>query len=142
MPWTVSWFDDREQVIELVPVDPWDWDEFTHATQRAQAMTVEKAHTIDLVYNLGDDLVLPRGDEALPAPWLPMRDVLLQTPPNRGLVVLIAAPLFIESIVKNLQSAVKDQRPAENIRFVETRRAARAALNEARAARGDAPLAD
>ena len=141
MPWTVSWLDDQEQVIELIPVDPWDWDEFKHATQRAQAMTVDKAHKVDLVYNLGDDLTLPKGDEAHAAPWLPMRDVLLQTPPNRGLVVLIAAPLFIESIVKNLQSAVKDQRPTKNIRFAETMREARQALNEARTARGDAPLA-
>ncbi len=138
MPWTIGWLDSQEQVVELVPHDPWNWEEFRGTIQRAREMSLEKPHTVDMICNLGDDLKLPKPAEGAPAPWIPLRDAVLQSPSNRGLVVLVAAPLFIESIVRNLKSIMKDENLTGNIRFVSSLREALKVINEDRDARGDA----
>jgi hypothetical protein len=131
MPWTVKWLDDDERVLVAAPVDPWTWEEFKDATQTAQALTKGKPYPVDLIYHLGDDLTLPKpppGEHV--APWVPMRDVLMQQPANRGVVVVVAAPLFIESIVKNLKAVVRDQKETGNIRLVSNMDDARKILAE------------
>ncbi len=138
MPWTVKWHDHEERVLVLTPSDPWEWGDLDEATQIARALTGGKPYTVDLIYYFTGDVRLPRSPEAEPiAPWVRLREHLLNAPDNRGLVIIVAAPLYIESIVRNLQSVVKGQTSTDHIRFAETLIEADAMIEKARAGRDE-----
>lgn len=135
MPWIVSWLDDEHTVIVLQPHDPWTWDELQQASERAQAMTTAQSDTVDLIFQLGGELKLPepRPGETRVAPWLPLREMLLNSPPNRGVVVLESAPLFVESIVSVVKTVMKDHEAPKNIIFAATMREAQDLIRARRA---------
>jgi hypothetical protein len=138
MPWTVRWLDDDERALVLTPVDPWTWDEFKESTQTAQDLTKGKPYRVDLIFNLGSDLKLPRpkpGEHM--AAWMPMLEMLKSAPDNRGTGVIVAAPLFIESAVRSLKAIAKDDPVVQQIKFVETIDEARAIIRKVQAARDE-----
>ena len=68
---------------------------------------------------------------------MPLRERLLDVPPNRGLMILVAAPLYVESIVRNLQSVVKQQVATDHIKFAGSLDEALAMIEKARQARDE-----
>lgn len=137
MPWQVEWYDDQHTVLLLTPIDPWGWQDFKAAADRQRDLTLATPHTVHLIFNLGRDFKLPpRTEDAPPAPWMPVRDAILQSPSNRGLVVMVAAPLFIESIAANVDSVLKHQTGGADsrvpLKFVNTLNEALAAIEQAR----------
>jgi hypothetical protein len=139
MPWNVKWLDDTEQVIVLTPSDPWTWDDFRGATQTAQGLTKGKPYHVDMIFHLGDDLKMPKpqpGEQHVAA-WVPMRDMLLSAPENRGVAVIVAAPLFVESTVRSLKAILKDDSLADSLKFAETLDEARAIIQKERLARDE-----
>ena len=137
MPWTANWLGDEQRVIVLEPRDPWTWDELSAATEQAQAMTAAQPHTVDLIYRLGDDFKLPDPDAEgqRVTPWMPLRDMLMKSPANRGLIVLESAPLFVESVISVLKSVMKNEAATDNIVYAATMREAQDLIRSRRAAR-------
>jgi hypothetical protein len=133
MPWTIEWHDEHERAIVLRPRDPWTWDEYRDAAAQARAMIESKAHRVDMIFQFGKDVKVPKvSDEEHIAPWVPLRDEMLQSPANRGLVVLVGAPLHIESITRTLKSVVKDHQDTSYIKFADTMSEAERILAEGR----------
>ncbi len=138
MPWNVKWLDNSERVLVLMPSDPWTWDDFKETTQTAQDLTKGKPYDVDIIFHLGDELKMPKpqpGEHV--AAWVPMRDMLLTAPENRGVAVIVAAPLFIESTVRSLKAIIKDDRLTENLKFAETLDDALALIEKARGSRDE-----
>jgi hypothetical protein len=139
MPWNIKWLDDTERVLVLTPSDPWTWDDFKETTQSAQGLTKGKPYDVDIIFHLGDDLKMPKpqpGEQHVAA-WVPMRDMLLTAPENRGVAVIVAAPLFIESTVRSLKAVIKDERLADSLKFAETMDEAQAIIRKARGGRDE-----
>jgi len=137
MAWTVSWLDDDHSVIVLQPRNPWTWEDLRRAAEQAQAMTLTQPHVVDLVFQLGGELTLPaaRNGEDRAAPWLPLRELLLDSPPNRGVVVIESAPLFVESMVSVAKTVLKDRPAPKNIIFAATMREAQDLIGARRASK-------
>jgi hypothetical protein len=136
MPWNIKWYDDEERVFMITPTDPWAWGEMEATFEQGRAMIASKPYIVDLIVYFSSDVRPPHsasGEHV--APWVILRDQVLNSPSNRGIVVVVAAPLYVESVVRNLKAVMKDQLPTDYIRFAETLDEAEALIGQARAAR-------
>jgi hypothetical protein len=106
--------------------------------EAGRVLVEDKPYKVDLIIHFTGEIRPPQspsGEHV--APFVPLREQLLNAPPNRGLAVMVAAPLYVESIVRNLQSVVKGQASTEHIRFAKTIAEAEEIIKKERAVRGD-----
>ena len=138
MPWNVKWMDHTERVLIIMPTEPWEWGDMENTFDTANALAGGKPYTVDLIVQFTGDLKPPKSPTGeYVAPFVPLRERLLDVPPNRGLMILVAAPLYVESIVRNLQSVVKEQANTDHIKFTDTLDEALAMIDKARQARDE-----
>jgi len=94
MPWNVSWADEQETIILLQPEEPWGWEELREAIHRYHMLAQSKEHDVDVIYALYRGIKLPNAN-LLPY----VREYLLSSPSNRGMIMFVDAPSFIMRIV-------------------------------------------
>ena len=138
MPWNVKWLDENERVLIMTPTAPWEWGVMEDTFDTANALAGGKPYKVDLIVEFTGDLKPPQnptGEHI--APFVPLRERLLDVPPNRGLMILVSAPLYVESIVRNLQSVVKEQVNTDHIKFADSLDEALAMIEKARQARDE-----
>jgi hypothetical protein len=139
MPWSIEWLDQEESVLIVTPSEPWGWGEMEESFEAGRALVEDKPYEVDFIIHFTGEIrppASPTGEHI--APFIPLRDQLMNAPQNRGLTVLVAAPLYVESIVRQLQSVVKGQIDTSHFRFAKTISEAEQLIKEARAARGQA----
>lgn len=123
MPWKLEWYDEKENTVAIFPVDPWTWEEFGELGDELRATIDSKPHKVNMLFRFDGNLTLPKPStqtaEWVP-PWMPIREQMLNEPKNRGLAIVVAAPLFMESIMATVKSQVKGQMTIDHIKFVKT----------------------
>ena len=138
MPWNVKWLDENERVLIMTPTAPWEWGVMEETFDTANALAGGKPYKVDLIVQFTGDRKPPQNPSGERiAPFVPLRERLLDVPPNRGLMILVAAPLYVESIVRNLQSVVKEQVNTDHIKFADSLDDALEMIEKARLARDE-----
>ena len=101
MPWDVSWVDNEESILKLQPAEPWNWDDLEEAIRQYHTLAHGKDHDIDVIYALYRDIRLPNAN-LIPR----VRQYLTDSPSNRGTIVFVDAPRFIQTMVDITSSVV------------------------------------
>ena len=94
MPWNVSWVDEQETIVKLQPTEPWDWEELEEAIVQYHDLVQNKDHNVDVIYALYRNIKLPNAN-LIPR----VRQYLSNSPSNRGMIVFVDAPRFVETMV-------------------------------------------
>lgn len=61
MPVDFAWDDDDQTIVRVVPVMPWNWNDFHKAMRRASFLLDTVQHEVDLIIDLRQSVKLPAG---------------------------------------------------------------------------------
>ncbi|MBN2472282.1 MAG: hypothetical protein JXN59_16275 [Anaerolineae bacterium] len=102
MPITISWDTEEKKAIRYDFVGEWTWPEFREAVQQTFALMDTVPHTVASIGNFTESGSLPSGA------IFELKQVLSNTPPNSGVVVITRGSMFVNTIIQVFTKAYKD----------------------------------
>lgn len=125
MPVTVTWNDDREEIIVFRFEGHWTWKEFHVANDAAGAWAAQKSHMIDAIFDFERaSSIIPEDVISTAAEVARLSEQL----PNQGITVVVSMSSWVQAIVQVIITVAR----THNIAIARTHSGALSLIESAR----------